>query len=299
MEIDLSIIIVNYNSLHCLPTCLESVERSTIGVSYEVIVVDNGSNDEQVGQLHELKRITRMSMIENGVNKGFGAANNVGAKKAKGKYLLFLNPDTELVDNSLLKFYQFMEECDESIAACGGRLVNRDGSYAVSFGNLPSLFQQFSDIGIRRLYMKYYNRRLSISPPCDFAEPNSVGYISGADLFIRKSVFDQIGGFDEDYFMYYEDTDLCHRLQTSGYQCYLLPSVSIIHTGSASTEPIGSFNYEKYKLLEKSKYLYFRKHHGRLAAISAKALQILSLINHSISTRGVQFKSVIRTTLMS
>jgi GT2 family glycosyltransferase len=294
MAVDLSIIIVNFNSYPYLRNCLDSIFKFTSGIEFEVLVVDNGSTDNSFGQLLELERITRMSLIEAGENKGFGTANNIGAKRACGKYLLFLNPDTELVDNSIFDFYQFLEQSDVWIAACGGRLVNPDGSYAVSFGNFPSLFQQFSDIGFRRLYMKYYNRKLSISPPCDFNEPKSVGYISGADLFIRKSVFDQIGGFDEDYFMYYEDTDLCLRLQKSGYQSFIIPSVSIIHTGS---ETPGAFNYSKYRMLEQSKYLYFRKHHGRFISLISRTIQIITLLTHFKPTARYKLGKALGITL--
>jgi GT2 family glycosyltransferase len=294
MAIDVSIIIVNFNSTEYLRNCLDSIYQFTSGLEYEVLVVDNGSTDNSFGQLHELERITRRSIIVNEENKGFGVANNMGAKIAKGKYLLFLNPDTELIDNSVLELFNFMEQSDKSIAACGARLQHPDSSYSVSFGNLPSLFQQFSDIGFRRLYMKFYNQRLSISPPCDFTQPAPVGYISGADLFIRKEIFNQLGGFDEDYFMYYEDTDLCKRLQRSEYETYIVPSVTVLHAGS---ETPGAFNYDKYRMLERSKYLYFRKHHGRFSSLLARTIQILTLLVHAIPKHPYRVWEAIKITV--
>lgn len=281
MPVQVSVIIVNYNSGQDILNGLESIYTHTKGVEFEVIVVDNGSTDNSVGELQEIQKVrARITLLTTGENKGFGAANNIGARHATGDYLLFLNPDTLLVNDAISDFYGFLEKSEKSVAACGGRLIKSDGEYAVSFGHFPTLFQQFSDIGFRSLYKGYYNRRLSISPSCDFTEPRPVDYLSGADLCIRKSVFDELCGFDEEYFMYYEDTDLFYRLNQAEYQAYILPRVTVIHQESSPEKPDGAFNYTKYSMLEKSKYLYFKKHHGGCAVILSKMFQLISLVAH-------------------
>jgi GT2 family glycosyltransferase len=281
MPAQVSVIIVSYNSWPDILNCLESINQHTQGVDYEIIVVDNGSTNDSFQELLELqKRIACITLLPLGENKGFGAANNIGAKQATGDYLLFLNPDTLLINDAISEFYQFLEKSEKHIAACGGRLQKPNGEYAVSFGHFPTLFQQFSDIGFRALYKNHYNRKLSLSPPCDFTEPRKVEYLSGADIFIRKAVFDELGGFDDRFFMYYEDTDLLYRLEKAGYQAYLLPQVQLIHKESAPDNPDGSFNYTKYSMLEKSKYLYFRKNHEAGAVFWSKVFQLISLMTH-------------------
>lgn len=278
MAVDVSIIIVNYNSGQYILDCIESIYLHTKGVDFEIIVVDNNSTDDSFCEICE--KFVTICGLKNPTNLGFGAANNIGARQASGEYLLFLNPDTILIQDSVTEFYQFLEGSERQIVACGGRMQKPDGEYAVSFGHFPTLFQQFSDIGVRALYKKHYDRRLSLSPPCDFTEPRKVEYLSGADIFIRKAVFEQLGGFDERFFMYYEDTDLLYRLEKTGYRAYLLPQVHLIHKESTPDNPDGSFNYTKYTMLEKSKYLYFAKNHGTGPVFWAKLFQLLALVFH-------------------
>jgi hypothetical protein len=294
MTKDVSIIIVNYNSGQFLNNCLESIYAHTKGVSFEIILVDNASSDGSFVPICET--FTSIRGLRNSSNLGFAAANNLGAKSAQGKYLLFLNPDTLLVDDAITAMHQFLESTGNTMAACGARLQNPDGSYSVSFGNFPTLFQQFSDIGFRALYKRFYDRKLSISPPCSSTNPQPVGYLSGADVLIRKDIFQQIGGFDERYFMYYEDTDLFYRLHQAGYQSWLLPQLSITHIGSSTSDSDGTFNYSKYSMLEKSKYIYFAKNHGAGSVFWAKIFQLIALLLH-IGKFRYNFLKVVRITL--
>ena len=278
MAVDVSIIIVNYNSGQYLPDCVESIYAHTKGISFEIIVVDNNSTDDSFCEICE--KFVPICGLKNPTNLGFGAANNIGARKAAGKYLFFLNPDTILTDDAVSAFYKFLTESNPQIAACGGRMQKPDGEYAVSFGHFPTLFQHFSDIGFRVLFKGFYNKRLSLSPPCNFTIPQQVDYISGADIFIRSAVFEKLDGFDEHFFMYYEDTDLFYRLSKAGYQTWLLPQVKIIHHESPAAHPGGSFNYTKYSMLEKSKYLYFAKNHGAGSVFWVKLFQLFELVFH-------------------
>ena len=294
MTKDVSIVIVSYNSGQFLNNCLESIYAHAKGLSFEIILVDNASTDNSFVTICET--FVTICGIKNKENLGFSAANNIGSSHASGKYILFLNPDTLLVDDAITTMHKFLESADNTVAACGARLQNRDGSYSVSFGNFPTLFQQFSDIGFRAFYKRYYDRKLSISPPCNFIVPQPVGYLSGADIFIRKDIFQQIGGFDERYFMYYEDTDLFYRLHKAGYHSWLLPQVSITHIGSSTSDSDGTFNYSKYSMLEKSKYLFFAKNHGSGSVFLAKTFQLIALLLH-IGKFRYNLLKVIRITL--
>ena len=273
-----SVIIVNFNSGKYLHNCLKSIFDQVKEIGFEVIVVDNGSNDDAI---HEIcNRFAHTRIITNPGNAGFGAANNTGAGEAAGDYLFFLNPDTVLMNDCLSLFTRFLAEKANDAASCGGRLETPDGGYSVSFGHLPSIFQQFSDIGFRLFYKGYYNSHLSISPPWSFDTPQPVAYISGADIFIKKDIFLNMGGFDERFFMYFEDTDLFFRLSKAGYRSFILPEARIVHYGGTAVLPDGSFNYAKYAMTEKSKYFYFAKNVGPGSVFWLKIFQILSLIIH-------------------
>ena len=279
MAPDVSIIIVNYNSGDCLKQCIESIYAHTQNIDFEIIVVDNASTDSSFVNL--CVQFVNLCGIKNQDNLGFSAANNIGAKTATGKYLFFLNPDTLLIDNSIHRFYEFLESAEPDIVSCGGLLIRPTGEPDTSFGNFPTLFQAFSDIGFRWLYRRYYDRHLSIAQSRAFDSPQPAGYLSGADIFIRREAFLNAGGFEEAYFMYYEDCDLFYRLNKSGYRAVILPDVKIVHHKSVSTATGGGFNYQKYALMEKSKYLYFGKNHGALSAKIAKLFQVIAVAVHS------------------
>ena len=281
MEIKVSIIIVNYNSQQVIGRCIDAVYKQVADISYEIIVVDNASSSESV---HFLKKnYPQVKLIENTENKGFGAANNFGVAQASGDYLFFLNPDTILLGNAVLRFYRFLEEAPPEVVSCGGNLIKENGEPATSYGNFPSLFQEWSHMGFRRFYPKYYDRYLRFGKTCDGkTKPFQVPYITGADIFIRKDVFGETGGFDEKFFLYYEETDLYYRLHRAGYTTWILPDVKIIHLEGAGMLKNGELNYEKWAVWEKSKYYYFRKHNGPFISLLVKGLQLFSLILHRL-----------------
>ena len=195
---DVSVIIVSYNVKFLLCQCLESIFNNSQGIDYEVIVVDNASSDGTVKELR--KRFDSIRLIASDVNLGFGKANNEGAQVAKGKYLFFLNPDTLLLNNALLALYDFME-CHPNAALCGGNLFTTDlkpnHSYNMSIPKFRSALEYVFNTSLsRESEADIFN---------DTGKPKKVELIVGADMFIRKSVFDQIGRFDERYFMYFEE----------------------------------------------------------------------------------------------
>lgn len=284
---DVSVVIVTYNSGEYITRCLESIYKQTKKNIFELIIVDNASSDSTVSIVKQ--HFPKANIIKNEANKGFGAANNQGAKIAKGRFILFLNPDTELISDAISIF---LSTCNLQPATClGGRQVNSSGKDAFSFGNFPSILQLIGDVGFRRLYPRYYKNKLSPACVVDFSEPQEVDYVSGAALFIRRDVFEKVDGFDESYFMYYEEVDLARRLQVAGYKLQVVPSATIVHHESLSTSNHSGFNYQKYGMLEKSKYLYFKKHYGTWIAGIAKCIQLITLLLHSPFTKQAFGKS--------
>lgn len=207
----LSIIIVNYNSLTYLQNCISSIEKfNDIGDQLEVIVVDNSTGDESIRWLQGQQNIIAIA----NENRGFGQGNNVGVKKAHGEYLLFLNPDTVIIE-PVFQFAVDQFEKDPKLGLFGVQLVD---------GNLRpnSTYGLRMPLGFTRSVLT----RILISAKVFIP---SAMYTSGADLFIRKSVFDEAGAFDENLFMYCEEADLCNRVNRLGYRNAFYSEKKIIH----------------------------------------------------------------------
>lgn len=251
---DVSIIIVNYNTKDCTAQCIESIIKHTNEVSYEVIVVDNNSVD---GSQEYIKaKFSEVILIENKENYGFGKANNIGAKVAKGKYLFLLNSDCIILENTIKVFFEYMES-NISIASIGGNLIDSNCNLCPSHGKFPTIFSEFMNIGFYLIFKRYYLHNLAVGQTIEEGCINDIDYISGADIFIRKSIYDYFNGFDEKYFLYYEETDLYYRMKKYGFVSKLLSSQNIIHIGGQSLIKAEN-NLIKFKLYNTSKMLYFR-----------------------------------------
>ena len=276
MEIDVSVIIVNYNTLEMTKKCIESVIRFTKKNSYEIILVDNGSTD---GSVEFFTCYPNIHFIPNGDNYGFGKANNIGAKEAHGKYLFLLNSDTILLKDIISIFFDYSESNkSNSLACCGCSLLDGNMQPTLSCGHFPSLMQEFSSIGFYRLYRNLYHNKWATAYLFDIQHPEVVDYIIGADWFINRDVFESLGGFDEDYFMYYEETDLAYRIKHLGLCSVILPEEGIIHYGGISTGSI--FSVKKFKLSFESKCLFFRKNQGKFRSILMKFLSLIYYFVH-------------------
>lgn len=215
---DVSVIIVNYNTEELILNCLDSIYEKTEGLDFEIIVVDNDSPNKP-GILKDDKRIR---YIQSETNLGFGKANNLGAEYAEGKYLFCLNPDTLLINNAIKELYDFMELHPEC-GICGSNLYHEDMTPANSYEILePGIFYEI--INARARTSKRFNERFNTS-----GMPKKVLHVVGASLMIRKELFDNIGGFDKDFFMFLEETYLCYEVRKRGYDIYNIPSSKIIH----------------------------------------------------------------------
>lgn len=256
-----SIILVNYNSAGLLRQCLKSIYEQTQDISFEVIVVDNASSDES-------RQIVRsefpaVQLIESSENLGFSRGNNLGVKLAKGTYCLFLNTDTILFENSIKALADFLDTHPE-VGAVGPKILFEDRCFQLSAGRLPNLFGEFLD---KIVYFLARRWRLVICPMLERRHnaTKTVGWLTGACFMVRHNAFLQVRGFDEKIFMYFEDKDLCKRINSSGWQIMYHPLTSIIHLLAGSS---GSIDKQKINgLYRTSQLYYYRKHLGRLQTV--------------------------------
>lgn len=242
---DVSIILVNYNTKELTLNCLNSIYEKTSGIDFEVVIVDNASVD---GSCDAIKnQFPQVKLIENEKNLGFGKANNVGIKLSNAKYVLLLNTDTELINNAVKLLYDLMEN-DPSIGACGGNLFDKDKNPVHSYGYLNTPKKFFCRMmGLRYLLKDQKN-------DANRDRVQEVEQIIGADLMLRKSALDKVGAFDERFFLYCEESELQFRISQGGYKIIYTPEPEIYHFEGAATKKNKKF---RRQMMTQSQYLYF------------------------------------------
>lgn len=245
-----SIIIVNYNGSEVLLNCLKSLEKSSPSIAYEVIVVDNCSNDGSPDSVEQT--FPNVLLIRQPQNRGFGAGNNVGAKFAKGEFLFLLNPDTILSEDILPHLIEIMRQ-DPTIGIVGPKLLNPDGSLQLSVSPALSIAGEYQ----ARKQAKSYHLRNKTLFTQKFKDIQEVDIVVGAAFFIRKTLFDSIGSFDENFFMYFEESDLCRRVQGNGWKIIYTPKVSLIHYKGFSSQEVYKNITVEYR---RSQIYYYQKH---------------------------------------
>ena len=252
---DISIILVNYKTKDLTINAIKSVFEKTQGIDFEIFVVDNNSQDGSIEAIE--KEFPNINIIKNTVNAGFGAANNIAIKQANGKYILCLNTDTLLINNAIKIMYDFMEkEENQNVAVCGSVLFNKDLTLGICGGNFPNVTEIFWKVGLRNIFKrKYLKYKLTLTAD-QIGDQSNIDYVTGADIFFRKSVLDEVGLFDENFFMYFEETDLCKRIRDNGYDIKIIKDAKIIHLEGQSNNNI----LKKKKLSKQSEFYYFRKH---------------------------------------
>lgn len=237
---DLSIVIASFNTKDLLVSCLNSIKKYTKGISYEIIVVDNASVDDSVSAVREL----RAKLIENKKNLGFAAANNQGSKAASGEFLLFLNTDTLIEDNVLGEMVTRMRKSPKvGVSTCS--LKNKDGSFQATGGFFPSLIRVFSWMTIQdfpfvdsfiKPFHPFHSKSFFNKGESFYKMPRQLDWVTGAFLLTRRGIIKKAGGWDEKYFMYVEEVDLCYKIKKLGYEVWYWPFKSIIHLGGASSK---------------------------------------------------------------
>ena len=250
---DVSIIIVNYNTREMTAECIESVFRMTAGIEFEVILVDNASTD---GSKEYFEQDSRITYIYNEENVGFGRANNKGYEYASGKYIFLLNSDTLLLNNAVKLFFDFAERMDSNIACLGCSLVDHNNQPMHSYGFFPTLRRHILNIIVN--YIPGFSIPVGIVPN-DAPDSFPVEYITGADLFIRRSVIERCGFFDPAIFMYYEETDLQKRYAKEGYLSVIIRTPRIMHLHFKNRQRV----LRHLRLPIEGSYIYYRKHYPR------------------------------------
>ena len=282
----LSVIIVNYNVKHYLEQCLDSVDRAVCGVeSAEVFVVDNLSTDGSIPYLRE--RYPGVTFIENKENVGFARANNQAIRQSTGKYVLLLNPDTIVGEDTFEEFVRFMDAHPEAGGA-GAYMLRTDGTFAPeSRRGLPTPFVAFCKMsGLAallpksRVFGRYYMRYL------DENEANEIEVISGAFMWLRREALDKAGLLDEDFFMYGEDIDLSYRILKSGYKNYFLPSRMLHYKGESTEKSSYRYVYTFYEAMR----LFFRKHYAHYSFLVSLPINLAIWARSFMAYVGNQFR---------
>jgi N-acetylglucosaminyl-diphospho-decaprenol L-rhamnosyltransferase len=270
--LQLSVIVVNWNVQDLLRTCLASLEAElgmtspgATGKGTEIIVVDNASADGSVEMLRA--EFPHVTTISNQHNAGFGAANNQALAQSNGRYVLFLNPDTEVKPGAIRRMLAFIEQRPQ--AGCAGpRLLNPDGSIQSSRRSFPGVATAFVESTVLQRYCgglgalrRFYSGR------GDEHEPQRVDWLVGACLLMRRSALEEVGAFDERFFMYSEEMDLCYRLRQAGYEVWFVPEAEVVHhEGASSRQDLFLRNVNFHE----SRYRFFRKHHGIAPALALR-----------------------------
>lgn len=253
-----SVIIVSYNVSNFLLLCLDSVYKALVNITSEIIVVDNNSEDNSVDMIKNT--YPNVTLIENKKNVGFGKANNQGVAISSGEYILFLNPDTIVQEDFFAKSIAYLDE-HPTAGSIGPKILDGLGNFAPdSKKSFPSLrIAIFRSLGISKIFKNstYFNGYYAID--IDENQTSPVDILSGCCMMVRKSIIDQIGiAFDEDYFMYCEDFDLCCRIKELGYENIYYPATRIIHYKGESTRK-ATFNY--IKVFYSSLILFIQKNY--------------------------------------
>lgn len=264
-KIDVSICIVNWNTKELLKKCIGSIKDRTEGLTYEIVIVDNNSQDDSTQMVRQ--SFPECSIVESKKNLGFAKGNNEAVTKATGKYILYLNPDTELITNAIFGMFLFLER-NADFGAVGCKLVTSDGQIQFTCARtFPTPFNQFALLSmLNRLFpqsrcfstveMNYWNH----------ADSREIDCLSGACIMARKHIIDTLNGFDEKYFMYAEDVDLCYRIKKESWKIYYLAEERIFHHEGASSKKRTARHFATV-MQRASNYYFLNKHFGYVKAL--------------------------------
>ena len=254
---DVSVIIVNYNTCKMTNECIDSIFENTKYITFEIILIDNASIDESKVVFEKDDRI---KYIYNQMNIGFGQANNIGLEIAIGRNVLFLNSDTLLINNAIKILSDFLDENNDA-GACGGNMYNLHQKPSHSFGHFyPSILWEINILSYNFLAKILYGKNADHNFSNRILE---VAHIIGADLMVKKEVLEKIGGFDSHFFMYREETELCYRISNMGYKLYSVPQAKIIHLEGKSVKKT-TLEHKKVKWMLESNRTFLEMYHSKV-----------------------------------
>jgi len=285
---DLSIIIVNWNVRGLLQKCLKSIFLFTENLDFEVIVVDNNSSDGSIQMLNALTfEYKNLHVIFNKENAGFSKANNQGLGIAGGRYVLFMNPDMELVENTAQILFNYMEEAP-GVSVCTCQLQYGDGHRQPNIKRDPTFLSQVWILYKLHHFLKPWFLKKYLAKDFDYTRAQEVEQIMGAFIFARTEIIKKIGGWSEDYYLWWEDLDLCKRLRKMGEKITYLPNSRVIHYEGKSFAQ--QMTLIKQKRFNRGLLAYFKKYHSRPAWLFLRLASMDSIILAWI-TQVLRFKS--------
>ena len=267
----LSIVIVNYNVKNLLKKCLESIFEYEKDTKFEVIVVDNNSTDHSQEMLK--RDFPQVKLIENKRNLGFSRGCNQGIKESQGRYILLLNPDTELTPGGFKEIIDFMDS-DPKVGISGPKMMDQEGNLQFSCRSFPSYLTAISSSQsiLNRIFPDNLLSQKYLLKNQDHSQIREVDWVSGSCLLAKREMLEKVGLLDERFYMYVEDVDLCYRAKMAGFSVFYFPTVVVIHHIGKSTQK------KKLNMLvehHRSMYYFYRKHH-----------------NPNVFLRGIVFLSV-------
>ena len=279
---DVSIVLVSYNTKELTRECIKSIYEKTRDIDFDIWLVDNASKDNSVEMVKS--EFPQVNVIENKENMGFGRANNQAINKSHAKYVLCLNTDTLLINNAVKILFDFMENPEYAdVAISGGQLYNAELGFEGSIGTYHDfkwLFNKTFGLNIFSRLKKVFKSKKQTDKAnenkceCDFLKSK---FIIGADLMVRKSAIDRLGGFDERFFLFSEEAELCYRMKKNNYRIMFVPSAQIIHLCGGSTK---SEQIEMEKLHLKSSILFFEICYNKVIAKIARILYFIYYLKY-------------------
>jgi len=304
-QYDASIIIVSFNTRAILKECLESVIRESANLRVEILIVDNHSADGSAEMVEQ--EFPDVQLIRSEINLGFGAANNVALKRARGRYFVLLNSDAFFQPSALERAIKHMDETPDC-GLGGGLLISRDGSWQPSARSFHSVLGDL--IVLTGLAAKFPKSKLFGNFDRTWADINQaapVDWVPGAFSIIRPAALEKAGLFDPAFFLYYEEVDLCLRIKEAGYSIWYWPDIAIVHIGGESSRQLKTLEFSSQAAQVvmwrmRSTLLYYRKHHGLqvyLAKWLENTLASITVLRNSVSRdplrkeRGRRYRTLI------
>lgn len=291
--IDVSIIIINYNTLALTKDCITSIVNNTHNVNYEIILVDNASTDGSGSILKEWSSIYKnVIYLQSTINLGFGRANNLALQYSSGAYVFLLNSDTIILNNAVKIFFDSMNNLPLKYACIGTLLLESDRlSVGPSYGNFPTINRLVKDKFLRIFKRKSYMKNLKTSWQLDNT-PYIVDYVIGADLFIRRSVIDKLGLFDPDFFMYSEETEMQYRYKKNGFISAIIKGPKIIHL-TPKLQP-GKEQYSSLNryLFYEGQFTYLKKRYNLCYYLLYRIFFVLTNFHQPIRSKGTILQKI-------
>lgn len=257
-QIDLSIIIVNWNVEELLKNCLQSIYATIKDLNFEIFIVDNASSDNSVSMIREC--FPKARVIASSINLGFAKGNNLAIKESKGRYILLLNPDTLVLRDALNKLVNYMD-VNPDVGASGGKLLSSNSGWIGGARHFPNLFTEIIDHSkLSALFPKSKIFGYYWMSYWDHNSTKDIDLLSGAFMMVRRKAIEEVGLLDENIFMYAEDTDWCYRIKKKGWRISFVSEIEVIHYGGKSSKQYsdGEIRHECIW----SKDYFFKKHKG-------------------------------------